>query len=188
LTVGKNVAQRAVVRRKHLLREPHLMPVSHTNLSLNQAHCRWENAPQVCELPVFSLFLTRRGYRLECYVTGLIFGLASLVEQRLAENQQNPGSAEGDENTTSFSLLQVKWRVEFRPEVEQAVAEAAAWYDAQQPVRGRVLLRKLFAFGMLWQKIRCSIVVVTRRGISDDVTRSDSLTAWCTKWLKRNMP
>jgi len=57
LTVGKNVAQRAVIRRKHLLREPHPMPVSHTNLSLNQAHCLRENAPQVCELPVFSLFL-----------------------------------------------------------------------------------------------------------------------------------
>jgi|TARA_B110000196_G_C20672221_1_gene442446 hypothetical protein len=93
LTVGKNVAQRAVIRRKHLLREPHLMPVSHTNLSLNQAHCLQENAPQVFELPVFSLFLTLRGYRLECCVTGLIFGLASLVEQRLAENQQPPGSA-----------------------------------------------------------------------------------------------
>jgi hypothetical protein len=53
LTVGKNVAQRAVIRRKHLLREPHPMPVSHTNLSLNQAHCLRENAPQVCELPVF---------------------------------------------------------------------------------------------------------------------------------------
>jgi hypothetical protein len=93
LTVGKNVAQRAVIRRKHLLREPHPMPVSHTYLSLNQAHCLRENAPQVCELPVFSLFLTRREYRLECFVTGLIFGLASLVEQRLAGNQQPPGSA-----------------------------------------------------------------------------------------------
>jgi hypothetical protein len=48
----------------------------------------------------------------------------------------------------------MKWRVEFRPEVEQGVVEATAWYDAQQPVHGRILLRKLFAFGMLWQKIR----------------------------------
>jgi|TARA_B110000263_G_scaffold243812_1_gene251034 hypothetical protein len=93
LTVGKNVSQRVVVRAKHLLCEPHPMPVSHTYLSLNQAHCLRENALQVCELPVFSLFLTRREYRLECFVTGLVFGLASLVEQRLAGNQQPPGSA-----------------------------------------------------------------------------------------------
>jgi plasmid stabilization system protein ParE len=26
----------------------------------------------------------------------------------------------------------MKWRVEFRPEVEQDVAEAAAWYEARQ--------------------------------------------------------
>ena len=30
----------------------------------------------------------------------------------------------------------MNWRVEFRPEVEQDVAEAAAWYDARQPGLG----------------------------------------------------
>jgi hypothetical protein len=30
----------------------------------------------------------------------------------------------------------VNWVVEFRPEVEQDMAEAAAWYDAQQPGLG----------------------------------------------------
>lgn len=30
----------------------------------------------------------------------------------------------------------MKWRVEFRPEVEQDMAEAAAWYEARQPGLG----------------------------------------------------
>jgi len=70
-----------------------------------------------------------------------MFGLPSLVEQRLAENQQHPRFrcfAEGNKNTTLFSFLQMKWRVEFFPEVEPGVVEATAWYDAQQPVRGRI--------------------------------------------------
>ncbi|MEI6083579.1 MAG: type II toxin-antitoxin system RelE/ParE family toxin [Verrucomicrobiota bacterium] len=31
----------------------------------------------------------------------------------------------------------MNWRVEFRPEVEQDVAEAAGWYEARQPGLGR---------------------------------------------------
>jgi len=30
----------------------------------------------------------------------------------------------------------MKWRVEFRPEVEQDMAEAAAWYESRQPGLG----------------------------------------------------
>ena len=30
----------------------------------------------------------------------------------------------------------MSWRVEFRPDVEQDVAEAAAWYEARQPGLG----------------------------------------------------
>jgi plasmid stabilization system protein ParE len=30
----------------------------------------------------------------------------------------------------------MSWRVDFRPEVEQDVAEAAAWYEARQPGLG----------------------------------------------------
>ena len=30
----------------------------------------------------------------------------------------------------------MRWRVEFRPEVEQDVADAAAWYEARQPGLG----------------------------------------------------
>ena len=48
----------------------------------------------------------------------------------------------------------MKWRVEFRSEVEPGVVEATGCYDAQQPVRGRILLIKLFAFRMLWRNIR----------------------------------
>jgi hypothetical protein len=48
----------------------------------------------------------------------------------------------------------MKWRVEFRPEVEQGVVEATSWHDAQEPVHGRILLRKLLAFGMLCRKTR----------------------------------
>jgi hypothetical protein len=61
------------------------------------------------------------------------------VEQRLAGNQQPPRfrcSAEGNENTTLFSLLQMNSRVEFRHEVEQGVAEATAWYDANSRCAG----------------------------------------------------
>jgi hypothetical protein len=57
--IGENVAQRAVVRHKHPLREPNPMPVSHANLSLNQAHCLRENAPPADELPVFLICLAK---------------------------------------------------------------------------------------------------------------------------------
>jgi hypothetical protein len=30
----------------------------------------------------------------------------------------------------------VSWRVEFRPEVEEDIAEAVAWYEARQPGLG----------------------------------------------------
>jgi hypothetical protein len=35
------------------------MPVSHANLSLNQAHCLRENAPPADELPVFLICLAK---------------------------------------------------------------------------------------------------------------------------------
>jgi len=35
LSANERVAQHAVVRGKHLLRKPHLMPISHINLSLD---------------------------------------------------------------------------------------------------------------------------------------------------------
>jgi len=42
-------------------------------------------------------------------------------------------------------------RVEFRPEVGQSVAEATAWYDANNRCAAN-FVRKLFAFEMFWQK------------------------------------
>ena len=48
----------------------------------------------------------------------------------------------------------MKWRVEFRPEVEQDVAEAAAWYEARQPGWGQNLWKKSSESGMLSRRIR----------------------------------
>jgi toxin ParE1/3/4 len=37
----------------------------------------------------------------------------------------------------------MNWRVEFRPEVEQDVAEAAAWYEARQPGLGAEFVEEI---------------------------------------------
>jgi mRNA-degrading endonuclease RelE of RelBE toxin-antitoxin system len=37
----------------------------------------------------------------------------------------------------------MKWRVEFRPEVEQDVADAAAWYEARQAGLGAVFVEEV---------------------------------------------
>jgi len=37
--IGESVTERRVIWAKHILSEPHLMPVGHVDLSLNQAHC-----------------------------------------------------------------------------------------------------------------------------------------------------
>jgi toxin ParE1/3/4 len=37
----------------------------------------------------------------------------------------------------------MKWRVEFRPEVEQDMAEAAAWYEARQPGLGAEFIEEV---------------------------------------------
>ena len=36
----------------------------------------------------------------------------------------------------------MSWRVEFRPEVEEDVAEAAAWYEARQPGLGAAFVEE----------------------------------------------
>jgi hypothetical protein len=38
----------------------------------------------------------------------------------------------------------MSWRVEFSPEVEEDVAEAAAWYEARQPGLGGAFVKELF--------------------------------------------
>jgi plasmid stabilization system protein ParE len=37
----------------------------------------------------------------------------------------------------------MSWRVEFRPEVEKDVAEAAAWYEARQPGLGAEFVEEI---------------------------------------------
>ena len=37
----------------------------------------------------------------------------------------------------------MNWRVEFRPEVEQDMAEAAAWYESRQPGLGREFVEEI---------------------------------------------
>ena len=49
----------------------------------------------------------------------------------------------------------MKWRVELRPEVEQDMAEAAAWYEARQPGLGAEFAEKSSASRTPSQKIRC---------------------------------
>lgn len=48
----------------------------------------------------------------------------------------------------------MSWRVEFRPEVEEDAAEAAAWYEARQPgLGGPRSWRNSFSSGMRLRKI-----------------------------------
>ena len=37
----------------------------------------------------------------------------------------------------------MNWRVEFRPEVEQDMADVAAWYDARQPGLGEEFVKEI---------------------------------------------
>ena len=37
----------------------------------------------------------------------------------------------------------MNWRIEFRPEVEQDIAQAAMWYETRQPGLGVELLNEL---------------------------------------------
>lgn len=37
----------------------------------------------------------------------------------------------------------MNWRIEFRPEVEQDMAEAAAWYEARQPGLGAEFVEEI---------------------------------------------
>jgi hypothetical protein len=62
----------------------------------------------------------------------------SLVENRLAGHRRNPKSAVPLESMKAKGLAAVtmKWRVEFRPEVELDMAEAAEWYESRQPGLG----------------------------------------------------
>jgi hypothetical protein len=49
----------------------------------------------------------------------------------------------------------MKWRVEFRPEVEADVAEAAAWYEARQTGLGAEFVEEIIRVWDALSEIRC---------------------------------
>jgi plasmid stabilization system protein ParE len=44
----------------------------------------------------------------------------------------------------------MSWRLDFRPEVEDDVAEAAAWYEAREPGLGSDFVREVFE---VWNRL-----------------------------------
>jgi hypothetical protein len=82
----------------------------------------------------------------------------------------------------------MKWRVEFRPEVEQDVADAPPGMRRVRRDLVRCSWRKSFAFGMRLRRIRCSIVVGTLLRISDGVIPTASLTASSMKQVRMSEP
>jgi toxin ParE1/3/4 len=54
----------------------------------------------------------------------------------------------------------MKWRVELRPEVEQDVAEAAAWYDSKQSGLGQEFVREIIH---VWDGLEENPFLASRR-------------------------
>lgn len=54
----------------------------------------------------------------------------------------------------------MKWRVEFRPEVEEDVAAAATWYEAKQPGLGAVFVEELI---QVWDRLAENPLLDCRR-------------------------
>ena len=54
----------------------------------------------------------------------------------------------------------MKWRVEFRPEVEQDVAAAAAWYEARQPGLGAEFVEEVIR---VWDALADNPLLHSRR-------------------------
>lgn len=71
----------------------------------------------------------------------------------------------------------MNWRVEFRPEVEQDVANGATWYEARQPGLGAEFVEEVIRSGMLSRIIPYSIAADTGQEISAGAIPSASLTA-----------
>ena len=60
----------------------------------------------------------------------------------------------------------MSWRVEFRPEVEEEVAEAAAWYEARQPGLGAVFVEELI---LVWDALTENPFANSRRHPKRDI-------------------
>jgi plasmid stabilization system protein ParE len=54
----------------------------------------------------------------------------------------------------------MSWRVEFRPEVEHDVTEAAAWYEARQPGLGREFVEEIIR---VWDALADNPLLHSRR-------------------------
>ena len=60
----------------------------------------------------------------------------------------------------------MSWRVEFRPEVEKDVAEAAAWYEARQPGLGAAFVEELI---LVWDALAENPFANSRRHPKRDI-------------------
>jgi plasmid stabilization system protein ParE len=54
----------------------------------------------------------------------------------------------------------VNWAVEFRPEVEHDIAEAAAWYEARQPGMGAEFVEEVIR---VWHELEKNPLLNSRR-------------------------
>jgi toxin ParE1/3/4 len=54
----------------------------------------------------------------------------------------------------------VSWRVEFRPEVEDDLAEAVGWYESRQPGLGRDFMDEIFR---VWDSLAENPLLGSRR-------------------------
>jgi hypothetical protein len=82
----------------------------------------------------------------------------------------------------------MKWRVVFRPEVEQDVAEAARWYESKQAGLGAEFVEEVFKSGTRLEKILYSTPDGIRAKVSAGVILKDFLTASFTKLSKQGKP
>lgn len=60
----------------------------------------------------------------------------------------------------------MRWRVEFRPEVEADVAEAAAWYESRRPGLGAEFVEEII---QAWSVLSDSPLLMSRRHPVKDV-------------------
>jgi len=60
----------------------------------------------------------------------------------------------------------MNWRVEFRPEVEQDVAEAAAWYEARQPGLGAEFVGEVIC---VWDALAVNPMLNSRRDSAKNI-------------------
>lgn len=60
----------------------------------------------------------------------------------------------------------MSWRVEFRPEVEADVADAALWYEAKQLGFGALFVEGIVP---VWHELAANPLIGSRRGVGPDI-------------------